>query len=202
MATVHCEVRNQFHTKFRDFSAVYLKLSFFPDVTLTVDSLEHIGPFYDRQDDHSSCRSWSLEKGPVRYREISATENILERRHVYWFICRWQFEYETDMAFCTLRMESGSVGKRWWTKKILLNARQWTVEVNYPLCTVHLLYRTDGPYSPEYAFYIFSQQIYLIIFFFWTLSHHLILFLHKISCISWCYTSWFIKYSNFTQMMC
>ena len=49
--------------------------------------------------------------------------------------------------------------------------------------------------SPEYSFYIFNQQIYSIIF---SDFHHLRLFLHKMSCISWCYPSWFIKYSHFT----
>ena len=37
-------------------------------------------------------------------------------------------------------------------------------------------------YSLQYAFYIFSQQIYY--YFFKNFSHHLRLFLHKISCIS------------------
>jgi hypothetical protein len=37
-------------------------------------------------------------------------------------------------------------------------------------------------YSPEYTFYIFSQQIYYLIIFLY--FHHLCLFLHKMSCIS------------------
>jgi len=37
-------------------------------------------------------------------------------------------------------------------------------------------------YSPEYAFYIFSQQIYYLIIF--LDFHYLCLFLHKMSCIS------------------
>ena len=65
----------------------------------------------------------------------------------------------------------------------------------YAPCILHIgqTYR----YSTEYSFYIFSQQIYLIIFF-WTFSHQLRLFLHKLSCVSQCYPSWFIKYSHFT----
>ena len=39
-------------------------------------------------------------------------------------------------------------------------------------------------YSPKYSFYIFSQQIYLIIFFLDFLSTSSFIPLHKMSCIS------------------
>jgi len=51
---------------------------------------------------------------------------------------------------------------------------------NLTLSTMHPIYRTG--YSPEYAFYIFSQQIYYLIIF--LDFHHLCLFFHKMSCIS------------------
>ena len=57
----------------------------------------------------------------------------------------------------------------------------FTVYINGVLnckCPVGQAYR----YSPEYTFYIFSQQIYLIIFL--DFFHHLRLFLHKMSWIS------------------
>jgi hypothetical protein len=34
-----------------------------------------------------------------------------------------------------------------------------------PLGTMHPIYRTDSSLLPEYAFYTFSQEIHLIIFF-------------------------------------
>ena len=47
----------------------------------------------------------------------------------------------------------------------------------------YILYIGLYRYSPKYAFYVFSQQMYYLIIFL-DFSRHLPLFLHKMSCIS------------------
>ena len=48
---------------------------------------------------------------------------------------------------------------------------------------MHPVYKTEVPLIPIVSFYIFNQQIYLIIFLDY-LDGDLRLFLHKMSCIS------------------